>query len=117
MKETCPDLAKQDGAVLSETMIAPDELTIHQMNSFGNDLIMLLKQEGMVNLDLSLVQKIDAAGLQLLLMADKEASHQSGSLHFSNPAPAVVEILEFCGVSHLLAQHDSSLSEGKESGG
>lgn len=90
-----------------ETMVAPDELTIHQMNSFGNELIMRLGQGNVVNLDLSSVQKIDTSGLQLLLMANREAINQRGTLHFVNPAPAVVEILKFCCVSDLLVQEGS----------
>jgi anti-anti-sigma factor len=54
-------------------------------------------------LDLSRVMELDTAGLQLLLMAHRQAATSGHDLQVVNPSRVVAEVLELCRLGALLA--------------
>ncbi|CAM3197010.1 sulfate transporter/antisigma-factor antagonist STAS [Ectopseudomonas mendocina] len=55
-----------------------------------------------LRLDLSAIEEVDCAGLQLLLAACQEARRQHVSLHLEGASPAMTEILQLSGLHDLL---------------
>ena len=55
--------------------------------------------QGTVALELAEVDEFDSAGLQLLLLAHREAQRLGGSLELVDPSPAVTELLELAGLA------------------
>jgi len=55
-----------------------------------------------VRLDLSCVSHIDSAGIQLLLTLRREAARSLTRLEFSNPSPAVNEMVTFYQLDSML---------------
>lgn len=75
------------------------ELNIYTAAEWKKRLQDLVEQGGNLELDLGSVQELDTAGLQLLIMAKKEASGRSQQLLLSNHSQAVLEVFELCGVA------------------
>jgi anti-anti-sigma factor len=75
------------------------ELSIYSAGEWKKRLDDLLERGGSLELDLSAVQELDSAGLQLLIMAKKEAAARSQRLLLSNHSQAVLEVFELCGVA------------------
>jgi len=63
----------------------------------------LTKHSGARELDLSRVNEMDTAGLQLLLAARKLANAAGRELRIANPSRAVTEVLELCRLDAVLA--------------
>jgi anti-sigma B factor antagonist len=55
-------------------------------------------------IDLSGVTEIDSAGLQLLLLARREAQARQGTLALRAPSPAVAELFGLLGLQACLAE-------------
>jgi anti-sigma B factor antagonist len=62
------------------TLEIEGELTVHTAAEHRGPLLELLEPEGELALDLSAVTELDTAGLQLLLLAQREAHHLGGRL-------------------------------------
>lgn len=75
------------------------ELNIYTSNAWKKRLHDLVEQGGNLELDLRAVQELDTAGLQLLIMAKKEATVRSQQLLISNHSQAVLEVFDLCGVA------------------
>jgi len=75
------------------------ELSIYTAGEWKKRLDGLIDQGGSLELDLGAVQELDTAGLQLLIMAKKEAAARSQQLLLSNHSQAVLEVFELCGVA------------------
>nr|WP_298108193.1 STAS domain-containing protein [uncultured Pseudomonas sp.] len=75
------------------------ELNIYTASEWKKRLHDLIEEGGDLELDLSTVQELDTAGLQLLIMAKKEASARSQRLLLSNHSQSVLEVFELCGVA------------------
>lgn len=75
------------------------ELTIYTAADWKGRLYDPIARGDDLELDLSAVQELDTAGLQLLIMAKKEAAARSQQLLLSNHSRAVQEIFELCGVA------------------
>ena len=85
--------------VAAGTLKAPDELTIQRIRDFGTELMALLHTGNPLSVDLSTVQRLDTAGLQLLVQARREACRAGVHLELARPAPTVVETFQFCGLA------------------
>jgi anti-sigma B factor antagonist len=85
--------------VAAGTLKAPDELTIQRIRNFGTELMTLLHTGNPLSVDLSTVQRLDTAGLQLLVQARREACRAGVHLELARPAPIVVETFQFCGLA------------------
>jgi len=75
------------------------ELSIYTAAEWKRRLDDLIGQGGNFELDLGAVQELDTAGLQLLIMAKKEAAARSQQLLLSNHSPAVLEVFELCDIA------------------
>jgi len=88
--------------VATGTLQAPEELTVQQVRDFGTGLLASLRTGSPLGVDLSRVQHLDTAGVQLLVLARREAERAGLPLDFMRPAPIVVETLQFCGLAGVL---------------
>ena len=90
--------SKKKGAV--EKLIVEGELTIYTAAEMKEKIGALLNGESAsresVEIDLSQVGEIDTAGLQLLLLAQRECAKQERSIVFSNPSEAVLVCWNMC---------------------
>jgi anti-anti-sigma factor len=75
------------------------ELSIYTAAEWKKRLDDLIGQGGNLELDLGAVQDLDTAGLQLLIMAKKEATARSQQLLLSNHSQPVLEVFELCGMA------------------
>lgn len=77
------------------------ELTIYEAGEFKAPLLNTLAQEQVIEFDLAGVQEIDSAGLQLLILAKREAEACGKPLTFSNHSQAVLDVLDLCDLFHF----------------
>lgn len=75
------------------------ELTIYTASEWKPRLLAPLLEGENLELDLGAVQELDTAGLQLLLLAKKEARARGLTLQFCNHSPAALEAIELCGLA------------------
>lgn len=75
------------------------EMTIYTAAQLKPALLSLLEGCNEAEIDLSQVTEIDASGLQLLLLAKREASRTGKSLRLVGHSPAVVECLDLCNLT------------------
>ena len=80
------------------------EMTVYSCGALKPQLLaQLTKHPEATELDLSRVNEIDTAGLQVLLTARSHARDGGRDLSVRNPSRAVTEVLELCRLSTLLA--------------
>ena len=74
------------------------EFTIFNAASLKTSLIDAIVQAETpdIDVDLSNVTEIDSAGLQLMVMAKREAASRSKSLHFSGHSGPVLDLIDLC---------------------
>lgn len=77
------------------------EMTIYTAAEIKPTLLSLLDGCNEAELDLSQVAEIDAAGLQLLLLAKREALRAGKSLRLVGCSPAVAECLDMCNLTAM----------------
>jgi anti-sigma B factor antagonist len=80
-------------------------LTIYEVSQAHSELAAVLHSESQVDawrLDLSAIEELDTAGVQLLLALHKSLLHLGIVLETFNPAAAVRELLELLRLNHLL---------------
>ena len=78
------------------------EMSIYTAAALKEPLLAQLEKAGAsAQLDLSEVSEFDTAGLQLVLLAERQASGRAGALRILEPSPAVREVLELCGLERL----------------
>lgn len=65
------------------------ELTIYRANELKPELLAALNGAAQAEFDLSGVTEIDTAGVQLLLLARREAQARGIALHLRSPSQAV----------------------------
>jgi anti-anti-sigma factor len=73
-------------------------LSIYSATEHMSLLMQVLAPNTEVELDLSAVDELDCAGLQLLVLAKQEAGHMGCDLRLSNHSPAVIEAFELSGL-------------------
>jgi anti-anti-sigma factor len=86
-------------SVENQRLAIEGELSIYTAGEWKKRLDDLIDQGGSLELDLGAVQELDTAGLQLLIMAKKEAAARNQQLLLSNHSQAVLEVFELCGVA------------------
>lgn len=59
-----------------------------------------------LRIDLSAVDELDCAGLQLLFATRKQAHKADIDLYFSNPSPVITELLTLSGLQELLPEQE-----------
>lgn len=87
-------ITESNGPIIHAT--AAGEMTIYTAADLKQPLLALLTHDAEIELDLAEVSEIDTAGVQLLLLAKREARRLGKSLRFVNHSQAVVECLDLC---------------------
>lgn len=76
-----------------------EDLTIYHAMDQKQQLLDALSATQALELDLSQVSEIDTAGLQLLILAKREAALQQKALSIVAHSPAVRQTLDFCNLA------------------
>ena len=71
------------------------ELTIYSVHELRNLLLTALDENRDIDIDMSEVSEVDTAGLQLVLIAQRDAEAQGRRLRISGCHPEVREALAF----------------------
>jgi anti-sigma B factor antagonist len=77
------------------TLALAEDLTIYNASAQKSILLDSLGSAAGLDLDLSQVGEIDSAGLQLLILAKREANRQGKPLHLIAHSAAVLELIDF----------------------
>ena len=72
------------------------EMTIYTALELKGELLTPMAQGDAIEINLAAVSEIDAAGLQLLVLAKTEAQAQNKTLSLTDHSPAVLSMLELC---------------------
>jgi len=89
--------AKVNGNILPISI--EGDLTIFRVGELNNVIFPAISLSQEVEIDLSHVSDIDAAGLQLLMSAKIEARNQQKTLRFIGHSVAVTDAIDLCGLS------------------
>jgi anti-sigma B factor antagonist len=89
----------RQGQVETAFVSAGDELTIYTAAQQKEDLLAKFSQSEGMEIDLSQVQEMDSAGVQVLMLLKREAEDKGKPLHLVNHSQAVVEIFELLDLS------------------
>lgn len=71
-----------------------DSFTIYNAAALKHQLLEAVAGATAIELDLSLIGEMDTAGIQLLVLAKREAQRRGGTLRIVAHSPAVREVLE-----------------------
>jgi len=88
----------------SARLIFEGEMTIFQASELNVSLQQALKDNASLEVDLSGVTELDTAGVQLMLVAQREATTQGQSLRWCGHSPAVQEVLRRLGLESELGE-------------
>lgn len=80
-------------------LVIAEELTIYHAMEQKKLLLDALAAADALELDLSRASEIDTAGLQLLILAKREAAQQQKNLSIVAHSPAVRQTLDFCNLA------------------
>ena len=83
----------------NQTLPLADDLTIYHALDLKQTLLDALAASDELELDLSQVNEIDTAGLQLLILAKREAARRDKALAIVAHSPAVRQTLDFCNLA------------------
>lgn len=85
-------------------LVVQGPLTIYDAQALKNRLLELLSEVPLqaLELDLAQVPEIDTSGVQLLLLAAREAQCHEATVHTVAASEAVREVLEFCRLGAVL---------------
>jgi anti-anti-sigma factor len=86
-------------------------LTIYTAADRKAALLQAIEPASAVEFDLALVDEIDCAGLQLLILTKREAERLGGQFHLSNHSPVVIAALNLSGLAGVFG--DPSLVDPK----
>lgn len=95
---------KKHGKDAGRRLRIETDLTIYTALATKDLLLTELAAGPALSVDLSCVSEIDTAGLQLLVLASREASKAGKTLKLTSPSTAVAGVLELCNLSSLLDQ-------------
>jgi len=84
------------------TVKCGDALTISNVADLHGKLTLALEKSSTIELDMHKVEKVDTAGLQLLISLQNELEKSNGNLLCKSPSEAFVEAVTVTGMtSHL----------------
>lgn len=75
------------------------ELTIYQVSGYHKDFLNKCSSAETIAIDLSNVEELDAAGVQLLLSLEKQQHNKGGSLSLAGQNQQIVETMEVLNLS------------------
>lgn len=85
----------KDSSQATRQLAITQEMTIYHAQEQKTRLLDALNGGQSLELDLSQVAEIDTAGLQLLLLAKREANKAGKTMMLTGHSPAVRELIEF----------------------
>jgi anti-anti-sigma factor len=77
-----------------QTLVIEDELTIFTAAELKTRLLAFLNSADELEIDLSKIEEMDTAGVQLLILLKREAAQAGKKLRFVMHSKVVLEILE-----------------------
>ncbi len=77
----------------------PDEFQIHAVNDRFQEFLQILEEERPVVIDMSLVNSVDYAGLQLLYSLMRSCEEKELDFIITNVTPPVIQKIALCGLS------------------
>jgi anti-anti-sigma factor len=83
----------------SALLFIEGELTLQRACELKESLLARLAKAPVLEVDLAGVTAIDSAGLQLLLMARREARASGRDVRLVSPSPAVLSLFELLGLA------------------
>lgn len=89
----------------SHAMRIESDLTIYTVAEWKEALLRALERSPELAVDLSDVSELDTAGLQLLLLASREARQTGKTLTWVAPSNAVSQVVALCNVDAQLQPH------------
>lgn len=79
----------------AERLTLTEDLTIYHAASQKEPLLAAVRRTAALELDLAQVAAIDSAGIQLLMLAKREAQQQDHRFNIIAHSPAVQELFDF----------------------
>jgi anti-sigma B factor antagonist len=89
------------------------EMSIYTAAELKSQLLPHLGQAGELEIDLGEVSEMDASGMQLLILAKREAVRAGAALRLSRHSPAVLEVFELCNLAGFFGDPLVISSSGK----
>ncbi len=99
-------------SMLRRIQVMEGPLTIYTATEQKDVLLSLFPLAHEVELDLSNVDELDCAGLQLLILIKRESLKGGTQLLLSNPSPIVIEALRLSGLDDYFANAAFPVSAG-----
>ena len=75
------------------------DMTIYQAADIKAQLLPILAKSGDIEIDLSRVNDMDSAGLQILMLIKRELTKRGDNLHLSAHSRAVLDVFELCNLA------------------
>jgi anti-anti-sigma factor len=75
------------------------EFNIYGVVEFRDALLKAIAAEGDLDIDLTGASEVDAAGLQLLLLARSDAGACGKKLRITGASPALLDVMQLCNVT------------------
>lgn len=75
------------------------DMTIYTAAELKDELIRHISTPGEMEMDLSNVGEMDSAGLQLLILAKREAARMNNMLSFNRHSRAVLDVINLCNMA------------------
>jgi anti-anti-sigma factor len=76
------------------------DMTIYQVADIKMQLLPILVKAGDIEIDLSRVNEMDGAGLQILMMIKRELTRRGDNLQLSAHSRAVLDVFELCNLAN-----------------
>ena len=89
------------------------ECTVADASSLKSALAKLLEESGVVTLDISAVQRIDTAGLQVIATFVRERESQGRQVQWQGHAPVLTNAARLLGLGELLKLPTSEPAPGR----
>ncbi len=92
-------------ATKKATVKCGEALTINNVANLHDSFTKALEKSSTIELDLKSIDKVDTAGLQLLLALRQEVEKSSGKLIYKTPSESLIQVAELTGMAvHLNMQ-------------
>lgn len=91
--------AKIDRATTARIVSIPPDMTIYTAQERKHELLAALTEAEQLTLDLTHVEGIDLAGLQLLILLKREAAGQGKTMQLVGHSQVVVKLIDFCNLT------------------
>lgn len=94
---------------------APEQLTVAHVAAVYAELGALFDAAASIEMDLARMQRIDAAGVQLLLAADRRAADRGITMRWKDPDHRLADAIATLGLGSAFATYEDASSVGTPS--